>query len=208
MSLQVKLHVLLIASVLGVALYMYLLYKEIRYFEKEFLDIRNRLGVLEEQSYLSCPLVTPGADVQKLEGEPSAAAAATVPPTAGPAEDDDAMSVSSAEIKRLLTNIHDENGELDIMSTQSASLTPPRAPVAPVAGDLGTMNEADLQTQRYDDLRTYARKHGCNVKGSKNDIIKKILELQEQEESSATTTLEVIDEDGENQPTSGSESPA
>ncbi len=215
MSLQVKLHVLLIASVLGVALYMYLLYKEIRYFEKEFLDIRNRLGVLEEQNY-SCPLVSPIAEQQTSAAKSLAPAAANItntmttsPPMTDPVEDDDAMSVSSAEIKRLLTNIHDENGELDIMSTQNASLAPSRAPVAPATGDLGTMTEADLQTQRYDDLRTYARKRGYNVKGTKNEIIKKILELQEQEESSvATTTLEVIHEDGENQPASGSESPA
>lgn len=205
MSLQVKLHILLITSVLGVALYMYLLYKEIRYFEKEFLDIRNRLGVLEEQTISSCPIAAPATEPSSNDRaavtiEP---AAATVPEP--PMDDDDAMSVSSAEIKRLLTNIHDENGELDIMSTQAASLTPARAPVAPTTGDLATMNEADLQTQRYDDLRTYARKRGYNVKGSKNDIIRKILELQQQEEP---TVLEAIEEAGENQTASGSESPA
>jgi cytoskeletal protein RodZ len=196
-SFSTKLHILLIMIVIGFGLYMFLLFKEIRLFQDEIDDMRSTLDLIKAKIDLPA--------IANANAAPSCVASATSATCATSAsveiasddDDDDDASVTSNEIKNILTNISirnnaddvdaddadvddaDADSAYDIAAAAPATVTPPPASASASAQsqDITTMSLEKLQKVNYDDLRKHLRTLGHNIKGTKPDLIKKIQEL-------------------------------
>lgn len=88
-------------------------------------------------------------------------------------EDDDNISVTSNEIKDILTNIQ------DVDESELSDQRPPDVIVGErkTLPDMASMSIEELNALKYDDLRNYLRKHGVHMKGTKQELITKIKSL-------------------------------
>ena len=185
MPISAKLHILLILTVVGVSLYMFMLYKEVKLFEKdlammkiEFANIRSVIGNVETKSTNK-----------------------TKPTKQIPVDDD--VSITSNEIKDILTNIQqvedqedqedqevqedqeDQEEEIEtvkdtediksIIETTISEQLPKECNFTSISFE---MTEDQLNACKYEEIRSFLRKNGINMRGSKNDMIKKILLLK------------------------------
>jgi hypothetical protein len=182
-SITTKLHFLLIMTMIGIALYMYLLYKEVRSFEKDINDLRIKVQALNvAQQHPHSALV----DVVDNNCNETSCSAHLNQPSADESVDltddddnEDDASVTTNEIKDILTNIQEDE------PVESVTPTPPvtedeKEPVQTGVDEtyeLKALSESELQTLKYDELRTYLRKQGVNVRGTKQEMIQKILAL-------------------------------
>jgi hypothetical protein len=104
-------------------------------------------------------------------------------------DDDDDISVTSDEIKDILTNIKDDtvddvlvtetlNQEQQVVSKEPIIVTP-QVPLSDGA-DFSSLTEAELNAHKYDDIRNYLRRCGISAKGTKQSYIQRILEMQKE----------------------------
>lgn len=179
-----KLHLILVFTVIAVAMYMYFLYKEIKVFQSEVQEIKSQVQKImsgQDQQPAVCQIVPmpPKPDAEVVPAAPpsvSAASADDQDPINNDEDvvfenqDDDDMSVSSNEIKEILTNIQDvdNDGEQQPGAVQAETTTVP---------DMAGMSTEELSCFSYEELRSYLRKHGVNVKGKKADLIIKVQTL-------------------------------
>lgn len=174
MSITMKLHFLLIMTIVGVGLYMYLLYKEIRSFEKDIHELRMRVQALSVQDV--APIQQPQNIDETKPSDQQCGETRCVESTDGAyitTNDDDNLSVTSNEIKDILTNIEDEDADASVDGKQKNNAE------QEVETEFTSLTEGELSTHKYDDLRNFLRKKGINMRGSKQDIINKILSLQQ-----------------------------
>lgn len=201
-----KMHLLLIATVLGVGLYMYLLYKELHVFERDIADLRikvqsilaqlpnqSRIEVVDSQpACIQVPqveTVVPSSQVVEKVVENQ------VEKNMDVTSDDDSESVTSNEIKDILTNIQDVvNDEVDdddyvdltqvTLQEQEKSKTTrkPRAKSKTSDAqhvDLCLLSEDEIRKISYDNLRSLLRVHGVtNPKGTKDDLVSAAIALK------------------------------
>jgi hypothetical protein len=204
-----KMHLLLIATVLGVGLYMYLLYKELHVFERDIADLRIKVQSILAQ-------LPNQSRIEVVESEPvgvSAAATATTVQVGVPdvsanqveeqvektidVTSDESESVTSNEIKDILTNIQDVVNEeisdddfVDLTQVplqeqekeKSNAAKKPRAKAktsdAPHV-DLCLLSEDEIRKISYDNLRSLLRVHGVsNPKGTKEDLVNAAIALK------------------------------
>lgn len=179
-SIATKLHFLLIMTIIGVGLYMYLLYKEIRSFEKDITDLRIKvqsISVAQQQTsgqHHAQPIDVvddsiPDSCYVKHQDEVLNNEVVTAN------NDDDNMSVTSNEIKDILTNIQDD--EQQVSESQIVQDKKPDEVKPSIDAEFKGMSEGELASKKYDDLRNYLRKNGINVRGTKQEMINKILAL-------------------------------
>jgi len=172
-TLETKLHILLIMTVAGIALYMYLLYKEVKVFQDEIVVIKQQIYAIQTSGSQLC---------KKADSVATPVVPFDVPKSVvvvDDNDDEDVASVTSIEIKDILTNIHEED-ELDIVSPQEVEATTAVSEVVlvPAPGvDLVTLSEAELNTVSYIVLRDYLKLHKISYKGTKADFVKRIVEL-------------------------------
>ena len=161
-----KLHILLIMIVVGIGLYMFLLFKEVKMFGEDMDQMRLDIGLLKSQQ---CAISPPPAA--------ATTAKAVVVPAAAPRVveyDDDNTSVTSNEIKNILTNIrHDSDDEEE--EDKEVVEQPPK--IVDII-DMTTFTFEELKKQKYDDLRAFLRRRNLNIKGTKSELIQKITELK------------------------------
>ena len=139
-SVQTKLHILLLMLCVGITLYMYILYKEVRGFEKEIYDIKRQVSALAAVSPLpNVQVLGEGQTTVLVPTPPGADANANTTTTTKANADgglvyeneDDDVSVTSNEIKEILTNIQDDDDVAEDKNneTHKAQEVPPAAPV-------------------------------------------------------------------------------
>lgn len=157
-SIETKFHILLIMTVIGIALYMYLLYKEVKLFQDDLVVLKRQ--VLEMQSVKKEPTVCISEKPEKAIEEQI--------------EDDD-ESVSSNEIKDILSNIDNKEAEAEI------EIEPDDEEIL-IITDIGSMTEEQLKLQKYDVLKEYLRANKMSYKGVRNDFITRILNKQKETE--------------------------
>ena len=218
-SFATKLHILLIMIVIGFGLYMFLLYKEVRIFQEEIDDIKADIAAFKTgtgktvqtvQTLQSgkCSASQDSQDSSDKQAKDVIDNDVSKQTIVQYQDDDDDDSVTSFEIKNILTNIHcdadadadadvadvvtDANiAKVDAVISQTTQTTQPTSSVAsvqvkkevkpkslPVDVDLTTLDIDELKLINYDDLRTFLRKRGHNIKGTKPELIKKIQDLQ------------------------------
>jgi len=174
-SLETKLHILLIMTVVGIALYMYLLYKEVKIFQDEIIVIKQQVHSLQmAASGVTKPQVPPASLVKTTMNkvheadvdDPIVVVESIIEEDEA---DDDVHSVSSAEIKNILTNIH-EDVEFEVTAEASG--------VCKEEQDLGTFTDEQLYNVKWETLRDYLRARHMNTKGTKAEFVKRILEAQ------------------------------
>jgi hypothetical protein len=155
-----KLHILLIMIVIGIGLYMFLLFKEVKMFGEDMDQMRLDIGLLKSQQ--QCAISPP---------------AKAITPAVAPRVveyDDDNISVTSNEIKNILTNIrHDDEEEEE---EDKETVEQPLKIVDII--DMTTFTLDELKKQKYDDLRAFLRRRNLNIKGTKSELIQKITELK------------------------------
>lgn len=155
-----KLHILLIMIVIGIGLYMFLLFKEVKMFGEDMDQMRLDIGLLKSQQ---CAISPP--------------AKAVVVPVAAPRVveyDDDNISVTSNEIKNILTNIRHDSDDEDEEDKEVVEQPPKIVDII----DMTTFTLEELKKQKYDDLRAFLRRRNLNIKGTKSELIQKITELK------------------------------
>jgi hypothetical protein len=177
----------------GITVYMVFLYKEVRGFERDIAEMKKQILSIQAQSNHitainntkteECSISTAGLTCVA----PAKQSISVQKPTtnATPVEyvsDDDADSVTSNEIKDILTNIHDDGEEPDDAETdnvvhRSATFQFITDNDDVEEKDLTSLNETELQSMKYDDIRNFLRKKGFSNKGTKQDYIQKILEM-------------------------------
>lgn len=164
-TLETKLHILLIMIVIGISLYMYLLYKEVKVFQDEIVVIKAQIAQMQISTMRPSPplpdLVQEDEKEIKIEHEDE--------------EEDDSHSVTSNEIKNILTNIQEKEeveSDNDNDDDDELELTIIKEPAAQIS----TMTEDELVLQKYEVLREYLRGKKKSIKGTKAELIKRILE--------------------------------
>lgn len=198
-SFATKLHILLIMIVIGFGLYMFLLYKEIKMFSEDIDRLREDVFLCKSELKLSCPAkAAPVAVTASVPLKATATVAAAPAPEIVEFEedDDDNASVTSNEIKNILTNIRNDDSDNDsdcddanvaIADTQprpeQAESASDPCVVSKSSQDLTLLSLEELNHCKYDDLRLYLRKSGHNIKGTKQDLIKKILDMKNKNEN-------------------------
>lgn len=211
MTIATKLHILLIFTIVAVALYMYFLYKELRGFQTDLSNMKKQIQTLLSQpgqqvcAVQPAPSATTKAPAQAAQ--PSAQKRAPPPPPPPPPKrepitenyDDDDISVTSNEIKDILTNIQhveehdqqppppspvieatvavDDNVDNDIEVNETVSIQMEDDIVMMEKKpwpDFANMTDQEIHRVKYDDLRNFLRCNGINMKGSKADLVAKI----------------------------------
>jgi len=192
-----KLHILLIMIVVGFGMYMFLLYKEVRIFQEDIDEMKQDILTLKGLPTPVCKkepvqketlLVATVEDVVDVVDVIDVVDAIDAANAAAVTDDDDDESVTSIEIKSILTNIHqvDEASDDVTLDTIPAPTTTPvvATPLSTTKytsdSDLFALDLEELKQVKYDDLRNFLRKKGHNVKGNKSEIIEKIHELGSQ----------------------------
>lgn len=174
-TLETKLHILLIMIVIGISLYMYLLYKEVKVFQDEIVVIKAQIAQMQIAS------MRPASQAQPLEEEVKSCGIKIVDADIDEDEDEDEHSVTSNEIKNILTNIHETEEEEDAGDELELTIIKEEAPTpAPQHKelDLSTLSEDELALQKYEVLREFLRGKKKNIKGTKAEMIKRILDLE------------------------------
>ena len=183
MTTFLKVQLLFVMILFGVVIYTYFLYNDVIRLEREVVNLKSAVTRLEVGNTIkelvadpdtSCPL-------------PSAAPQASNPFELTPIpEDDDNIeddndSVTSNEIKQLLTNINEDIPAPAVPEPPQADAPtePPPAtatvPPTPLT-DLADLSEQDLLTYKYEDLRAYLKAKGIACKnGPKIDLVRRIL---------------------------------
>ena len=207
-SFATKLHILLIMMVIGIGLYMFLLYKEVKMFSEDIDILREEIAALKGPVGASCPLSAP-APLHVPAPEP---VVIVEDDEDQEDDDDDDASVTSNEIKNILTNIREKEPEEEkkqepeleakpeaekeeeqvpkpVANTPNLSVanTPnllvANTPNLSVANtpNLSLLTVQELQKTKYDELRLYLRDNGVNMtKGTKLELIQKIHGLRKQ----------------------------
>jgi hypothetical protein len=138
MSITTKLHFILILTIIGIAVYMFLLYKEVRIFEHDVRNLRTKVASLELAIGERC-LTSVFDSVQKQQAQQVASPSVDpVKKEAVQADGDielnedqqDDASVTSNEIQDLLSNIqqvdeHDHDHDHDHDQDQDHEVDPP-----------------------------------------------------------------------------------
>ncbi len=200
--LATKLHILLVLVVVLIALYLIYIYREIKVFEREIASIKHEVLLLKD---ITCekksdipsrlPQVSPTPVVSPVIAETHKVS--TDIPQIAPG-DDDSSSVSSAELKNILDNIEEEDSgsedtvkaeavadvkaEADADVKAEAVVQQPETLVGECKEDIiltsiGRTSDEDLQTMKYDELRSLLKQHGVNAKGTKPELIQRIKAL-------------------------------
>ena len=199
-SFATKLHILLIMMVIGIGLYMFLLYKEVKMFSEDIDILREEIAALKGPVGATCPLSAPAplqVPASSLGPEP---VVIVEDDEDQEDDDDDDASVTSNEIKNILTNIREkepeeeqeQEPELEAEKEEEQVLKPvantPNLSVANTSNlsvantpNLSLLTVQELQKTKYDELRLYLRDNGVNMtKGTKLELIQKIHGLRKQ----------------------------
>ena len=170
MSIAAKLHILLITTILGVGLYMFLLYKEIKLFENEISNIHLKINALA--SKIESPIIP----VKEVETTVVPSTLAVITENVDTAEDD--MSVTSNEIKEILTNIQDisDTPEVTVEQPDNDITIVPKSDNGEL--DLKNMSDDDIRNLKYDVMRATLRKFGKNSLGKKQELIDQLLSIK------------------------------
>lgn len=206
MTIATKLHLLLLFTIVAVALYMYFLYKELKSFQDDVANLKKQVQTLLHGQPVAQPL-QPAVMVPVPVPSPASVVVSTQVPSK-PAVvisqnvDEDDLSVTSNDIKDILTNIQD----VDEDEPQPTTPTPVQA--APISEqnheeslpsddevhetvsimmeddivmtekkpcpDFANMTESEISKMKYDDLRNFLRNQGINMKGTKQELVTKI----------------------------------
>ncbi len=195
-SFATKLHILLIMMVIGIGLYMFLLYKEVKMFSEDIDILREEIAALKGPVGASCPLSAPAppqVPASSLGPEP---VVIVEDDEDQEDDDDDDASVTSNEIKNILTNIREKEPEVEAEKEQEQEqedeegeeeeqvpkpvVNTPNLSVANTP-NLSLLTVQELQKTKYDELRLYLRDNGVNMtKGTKLELIQKIHGLRKQ----------------------------
>lgn len=177
-STTTKLHIVLVLSVVAVAVYMYFLYRELQNYQQDVIDLRRQVANLGGGA---CPITSLKQSELKTEKVESQRQEVEEPYESEDIgmhneclitnnEDDDDVSVTSNEIKDILTNIQepedDSNNDDFVISDIGKSSLP----------DLKNKTDEELMELKYDEIRSYVRRFGINTKGTKKELIQKIRE--------------------------------
>lgn len=207
-SITTKLHILLILTIIGVSLYMFMMYKEIKMFEKDLATVKTQIHeILHKQENVVAPSKSNSGSGDVVEDDKKDFEKFNVdqPIEITTNNVDDDVSITSNEIKDILTNIQhvdddedepaqeqeeqDEQQPEEVVKKVIETSISEQVPVvteddadeqdvtitqAPVSID---MTNEQLQACKYEDLRSFMRRSGLPSKGSKQELIKKILEL-------------------------------
>ena len=219
-----KLHILIAIVFFVIAIYLAIIYREIKSlesglyavkeFETQLEALKKDLEALEVKlvaSKANAALVVPGIPpiIPVVSGisvsggggvaggsaigttsSADAVTAAGSPPT----PDDDDLSVTSNEIKDIITNLKDLPDD-DVDDTQqqepldgssAREVEDPQQASEKLAArheirnkPLEELVEEDLQKLKYDDLRTILRRQGLhNIKGRREELVEKILAIK------------------------------
>jgi hypothetical protein len=194
-SFATKLHILLIMMVIGIGLYMFLLYKEVKMFSEDIDILREEIAALKGPVGASCPLSAPAPLHVPAPLRPEPVVIVEDDEDQEDDDDDDA-SVTSNEIKNILTNIREKEPEEEKEQEQEQEQEDEEGeeeeqvlkPVANTANlsvantpNLSLLTVQELQKCKYDELRLYLRDNGVNMtKGTKLELIQKIHGLRKQ----------------------------
>lgn len=147
-SLGVKIQILLFMLVVLVGLYLFILQKEMRLMQHD-------LGMLKSGLTEMCKHELPTEQQQCVVQHEDV----------DEDEEEEEDSVSSKEIKEMLTNItlpeEDEKVEEDAEEESNYAL----------------YEESELEKVKCEDLRNYLKKQGVDSKGKKPDLVKRVLDL-------------------------------
>lgn len=208
MNITTKLHMILVLIIIAVAVYMFLLYKELRIFERDIHNLKAQV------SSLVVSVESKAAGVSACPPIPS-----DVADTYSPKEDDstnkidDSDSVTSEEIKNIITNIQDIEDDADdadvgdVVEKEDQQIKKEHTPShndiesdtiiddddvkqsiirGQIGGesnaekDLTIMSDEELASLKHEELRTFlkAKLGVSSIKGSKHDFIAKIKSLK------------------------------
>jgi len=193
-----KVQLLLLLSFLAIGCYFYIIHKDLEHYVGELHEkVQYLLKVAESQSNQKPQEVT--LEKTKIP-QVTEATTTTIRSHVHADNTMDDVSVSSKDIKDLLTNIYqepddeieiiveddndveDDTGVKDDMQEQEQEQVhveevdiSVQSHVAPA--DFSKMTDAEIMNMKYDDLRNYLRKHGVHMKGPKATMLAKIREL-------------------------------
>lgn len=221
MNLATKLHILLAMTIVSVGLYMFFLYKELKVFQQDIVMMKQQIqclmgktnGVTCDPSLGECKLPVSLPTTTSCSVVTPTPTSTSIPTTApAPVEanvkidtpivvindnvDDDEISVTSNEIKDILTNIQSADEDQQSVNNETNNDSQINNGVEEVIEethitfdddiimkekkpwpDYANMTDDEIAKVKYDDLRNFLRSNGVNMKGTKQELISKIKEI-------------------------------
>jgi hypothetical protein len=159
-SFGVKIQILLFMVVILVGLYLFVLQKEMRMMQQDFAILKKQVQID------NCP-IKPRVTTKHEN--------VVIQPDEDEDEDydeDDDASVSSLEIKEILTNI-------DIGEEITPGIDDVEGDDMIGGEDLSLFVEAELEKLKCEDLRSYLRSRSMDIKGKKPELIQKIMSISQ-----------------------------
>jgi hypothetical protein len=156
-SFGVKIQILLFMVVVLVGLYLFVLQKEMRLMQQDFSILKRQIEETHCKQTPKNPL--PLAKVESDDEDEDE-----------DDDEDDEDSVSSLEIKEILTNIDIGDTRADIVGDEDVVIADE---------DLSLFVETELDKLKCEDLRNYLRSRNMDIKGKKPELIQKILSIRE-----------------------------
>lgn len=201
-SISTRLHILLAITVVCVAFYIYSIGKEIQVFHKDLVDLRKRVNAIQQQQITSS---TSGGTngftdpVNEVVYEPEVekivvTADTPVVQCIEEADEDDHVSISSNEIKNIISSISKfdddilnivDNTESEIQDIQVDISIPEnkfqqqeKEKEREQDGDLTKLSDEELAKLDYATLKTFVKKVDGVANGKKANFIERVKELR------------------------------
>lgn len=227
---EMKLHLLILLSLVGIAFYLFLVFKELKSLETEVLNSKIQISLIDSEVKALRELsentnntitttTTPNSSIKDNIKTNVIVNHHQIPVTTKTVnqktssnnvyfkpeevvdvhydDDDDNASIDSAEIKDILTrkvdmshidinsvDNDDEQSDIDsinIDETTNSSYekhTVKKSQHVSSSPDLFLLSEVELLQLKYEELRYFLRKHSINMKGSKQELVSKILSIK------------------------------
>lgn len=174
MTTFLKVQLLFVMILFGVVIYTYFLYNDVIRLEREVVTLKSSVARLEAGNVIKELVCEAPKQSSTPASQPLQHSLTPIPEQDDDFEEDD-DSVTSNEIKELLTNINEETVLQPQQDPEPATSNPAPPPASPA--DLAELSEQELLTYKYEDLRSYLKSKGITCKnGPKIDLVKRILE--------------------------------
>lgn len=191
--MSTRIHMIFILVVVGIVMYFYFVYREIRGFDRTISVLKAEVNSIKQQlthtQQMSC------AKQQQAMSQQAPCSHDTVPMMVEShleeESDDIDSTMTTDEIKALLTNIVDydhqehRDNESDMSKTIDSNVQEQMhthdgegEPVKTSSEELYNLDSKDLLKLKNEQLRQYLVDRGLDGKGTKQELISKIKQLQ------------------------------
>ena len=176
LSILDKLQIVIVLLSIGITLYMYLMYRDVRNLEAKVSQTEH--AVTQIHAALASNMYATAQATSNTHVRASDLTEKPVVLEPNHVFEDDNASTSSNDLRDILTSIGQDDDNHEDYSVAQPSVQ--QKVTNPKDIDWFQISEPELRKLKYEDIRAFLRANGVNGKGNKDEIIKRVLGMQQQ----------------------------